>query len=61
MTPSGGFIGVLVHRPLAMFHRLQLHDLTWFPLHDKIIPDVCGLSHSTNITSPHLKDVVPTR
>jgi len=60
MTPSGGVIVVLVHRPLAMFHWLQLHDLTWFLLHDKIIPDVCGMSRSTNITAPHLKDVVPT-
>jgi len=60
MTPSGGAIGVLVHRPLAMFHWLQLHNLTWFPLHDKIMPDVYGMSHSTNITAPHLTDVVPT-
>lgn len=60
MTPSGGVIVVLVHRPLAMFHWLQLHDLTWFLLHDKIIPDICGMSRSTNITAPHLKDVVPT-
>ena len=39
---------------------MQLHNLTWFLLHDKIIPDVYGMSHSTNITVPHLKDVVPT-
>jgi hypothetical protein len=58
--PSGGVIGALVHRPLAMFHWLQLHNLTRFPLHDKITPNIYGMSHGSNITAPHLKDVVST-
>ena len=57
MRPS---VAVLVHRPLAMLHWLQLHDLTHFPLHEKIIPDVYGMSHSTNIAAHHLIDMVPT-